>query len=138
MLRDAQHSLELGKYEISLITMGIMFELLVTLHLAKFNDNSYFIKIQQDNIKEIYVNKPSFVPRYFKYVLNLITSKELNMDTLDAVDFIYKVRDKLTHGKNLYDIELIKESRINEYNIRDIWQSLIYYSNEVCDYFYSL
>jgi len=138
LLKDAQHSLELGKYEISLITMGIMFELLVTLHLAKFTDNSCFNEIHQDNTEEIYVNKPSFVPRYFKYGLTLITSKELNMDTLDAVDFIYKVRDKLTHGEELYDIQLIKESGITEYNIRDIWQRLIYYSNEVCDYFYRL
>ena len=116
-----------------------MFELLVTSHLAKlFDINGHFAEIQQDTIKEIYVNKTSFVPGYLKYELELITSKQLSMDTLDAVDFIYKVRDKLSRGKDLYDIELIKESGINEHNIRDIWQNLISYSNEVYEYFYSL
>lgn len=133
-LRVAEHSFEQEKYEISLITMASMFDLLVSSHLAKFfDDKGDFAKVNQGN-----VNNPSFVQRYFKYGLTLITSKELNIDTLDAVDFIYKVEDKLVHGKNLYDIQLIKERGINEYNIRDTWQALIYYSNEVYDYFYNI
>ncbi|MBP8893768.1 MAG: hypothetical protein KBH09_15555 [Saprospiraceae bacterium] len=131
LLRDAEHAMELGKYEISIIYMAITTEMLVTSALSEFlDDYGIFIDPYKKEINNIYGGRPSFVEKYFEYGLTLKTDKKMPEDLLGYVDFIYRIRNKLAHGRQIYDIDLIKENEINEYNIRDHWRD---FHNKIID-----
>lgn len=140
LIRDAEHAMELGKYEISLIYMAIVVELLISSALNGYlKDNGKFkSKVHEAKIKTLFGEKASFVDRYFSYGLSLITNKKLSDEVLQYIDFIYKLRNKLAHGKQLFEIELIKENDIDELNIRDYLQEFINNITEVHNFLFEL
>ena len=140
-LRDAEYLIDIGKYEISLINMAIMIEFLVKAQLSNFlDDNDYFIKVHARNIKSIYGDKASFVERYFRYGLTLVTEKYLSDDIHDTIDFIYKVRNKLAHGKKLQDLKMVNENDdlVNENEMSHLFKQLFNNVVEIYNYFYDL
>lgn len=140
LIRDAEHSMELGKYEISLIYMAIEIELLITSALNGFlKDNGKFkSKKHEEKIKSLFGEKASFVDRYFSYGLSLLTDKKISDEVLPYIVFIYKLRNKLAHGKQLFEIELLKENGINELNIRDYLRDFINNVTEAHNFFFDL
>jgi hypothetical protein len=139
LLRDAEHAMELGKYEISIIYMAITIEMLVTSALSDFlDDNGSFSDHHKKEITDMYGSRPSFIEKYFEYGLALKADKKMPKDLIDYVDFIYRVRNKLAHGRQIYDIDLIIENGINEYNIRDYWHDLHNKAIEVHNWFFDL
>lgn len=136
LLRDAEHNMELGKYEISLINMAISIELLVTYSLRHILGNKgIFDNTHKQKIVAIYGRGASFVDKYFRYGIPLVTDSVLEEDILGSIDFIYKLRNKLAHGKNFYDIKIVRENNIDEYNVRAIWFDLLSVSTDVYNYF---
>lgn len=139
MLRDAEHSADLGKYEMSIIYMATTIELLVTSALSNYLDeNGEFKKIHKKKIESLYGKKTSFVNRYFDYGLTLITDKKLEDGIIEGINFIYRLRNRLAHGKLFLDIDLIKENGIDVYNIRNYCNQLIICIDEVYNFFYEL
>lgn len=138
LIRDAEHSMELGKYEISLIYMAIVIEFLITSVLTGFLTSTGEFKSQKhkEKIKELYGNKPSFVDKYFNYGLSLLTDEKLSDEVLNFIYFIYRVRNKLAHGKQLFEIRDIKDNNINELNVKSYWFDLINKTTEVHNFFY--
>ncbi|MEA4825149.1 MAG: hypothetical protein VB130_00720 [Clostridium sp.] len=140
-LKEAEHLIYIGKYELSLINMAIMIEFLVTSQLSSFLDNQGHFKNRNKHSKEIaqrYGERPTFCEKYFKYGLQLVTSEILSDNILNTIDFIYKVRDKLAHGKKLQDIKLLKEVLTNEYQMKDLFWQLLNDVIEVYNYFFDL
>lgn len=139
LLREAESSNDLGKYEISILNMAIMLELLVTATLDKFlNSKGRFKGEHGDNLKKEFDNRPSFADKYFVFGLRLITDVELSADIIESIDLIYKVRDKIAHGKKIYDIKIIKEKAIDETNIKNVMRNLLSKSIDTYNYFYDL
>lgn len=139
LIRDSEHSMDLGKYEISLIYMAISVELLVTSALTDYlNEKGKFTGEHKRSIELLYGTCPKFVDKYFNYGISLITSKKLPEKTLEMVDFIYTLRNRIAHGKLLYEIDLMVENNIDIHNIRDYWFSFIQCVTEVYNYFFEL
>jgi len=135
LLREAEHLTEIGNYELALINMAIMIEFLITYKLKDIiNDNGYFGTSYSDELKERYKN-PSFVDKYFRYGLGLIGNQRPSDELLETIDYIYKVRNKLAHGKQLYTIKFIKDNEITPYNIGEIWNDLLISVNEIYYFF---
>ena len=131
--------MELGKYEISIIYMAITTEMLVTSALAEFlDDNGNFSDNHKKEINNIYGNRPSFIEKYFEYGLALKTDKKMPEELIGYADFIYRVRNKLAHGRQIYDIDLIIECGINEYNIKSYWRDFHNQIIEVHNWFFDL
>ena len=71
LLRDAEHAMELGKYEISIIYMAITLEMLGTSALSDFlDDNGNFSDHHKKEITNMYGSRPSFMEKYFEYGIN--------------------------------------------------------------------
>lgn len=139
LLRDAEHSMEMGKYEISIIYMAIMIEFLVISQLSDYlDDNGNYKEPHKTKIEQSYGRRPSFVDKHFRYGLPLITDNKLPEEVLISTDFIYRVRNKLAHGKPLFEIEVINDNNITELNIRDIWFDLINDTAQVYNFFYDI
>lgn len=136
LLREAEHLTEIGNYELALINMSIMIEFLVTSKLTDFiNDNGYFRSSYSDELEKRYGKRPSFVERYFLYGLSLLGNQGPSDELLETIDYIYKIRDKLAHGKQLYTIKLIRDNEITPYNIGEIWNNLLIDINEIYYFF---
>jgi len=135
MLREAEHLTEIGNYELALINMAIMIEFLITAKLTDFIDeNGYFLSSYSAEFKKQY-KTPTFVEKYFLYGLSLLGDQKPSHDLLESIDYIYKVRSKLAHGKRLYTIKIINDNEITPYNIGDIWNYLLINVNEIYYFF---
>lgn len=136
LIRDAEHSMEIGKYEISIVYMAIMLEFLVASHLSLYlKEDGTYKQPHKTKIEKIYGKRPSFANRHFKYGVSLITDHKLPDDIILSVDFIYKMRNKIAHGTPLYEIDIVNENNIKEFNIRYIWFDLINDITEVYNFF---
>lgn len=136
LLREVEVSYEMGKYELCFLNMAIMCELLVTSALDDYLcSNGRFKSQYKDKLIASYGERPSFADRYFKYGLTYVSDDVLDQEIIDAVDFVYKVRDKLAHGNILYEVPIIKDTGINVGNIRLYIWSLFNDMSLVYDYF---
>lgn len=140
LIRDAGHSIELGKYEISLIYMAIVSEFLIKSALSRYlNNNGYFKSPHhEENVKNLFGENASFADRYYLYGLTLLTNKKLPHEVLEYIDFIYKIRNKLAHGKQLFEINLLKQNGINESNIRGYLYDFLNNVTEVHNFLFDL
>lgn len=139
ILRDVESNLELGKYEICFLYLAIDVEMMIKSKLSDFlNDNGYFKNEYVMDIQELYGKYPRFVEKYFLYGLTLITDKQIDEDIINSVDFIFKVRNKLAHGVNLYDIEILKNNDINELNIRNYLHGCLNKTKDIHNFLFDL
>jgi hypothetical protein len=115
-LRDAEHFIDVGKYEIAIINMAIMLEFLINTKLKDYLDDkgSYKDQIHKDYIKNNYCNNgwPSFADKCYRYGLTIVDGKTFDEEILETIDIIYKTRDKIAHGKKLKDTPFMKTNKI--------------------------
>lgn len=138
--RDAEHMADIGRFDLSILNMAMMFEFLVKYILRDYLDENgrYIDDTHRENIKSLFGKSATFKERYFDYGLHLVTTQLLPKSLLDSIDFIYKVRNKLAHGKRLEEINYIKEVGIEEYKIKDFFHDLLNDTVEVYNYFFDL
>lgn len=140
LLRVSEHFIDVGNFEMAIINMATMLEYLVKVPLSKYLDNDGYFKGKKH--KDIITAKygqgrrPSFVDKFYKYGLSLITKVKLDSQTLKIVDEIYRTRDKIAHGKRLSETPLIRMYHIepNEYKdfLEDLYESCV----DVYDFFH--
>lgn len=139
LLREIEVSYEMGKYELCFLNMAIMAELLVTSVLDNYLcGNGRFKSQYRNELITLYGHRPSFVNKYFRFGLSLVSNKVIESDVIDSVDFIYKVRDKIAHGNTLYTIQVLTDNCIDVSNIRDVVWNLYNDMIDVYNYFYEL
>lgn len=141
-LRDAEHLIEVGKFEIALINLANMLEFLVKVQLRDLLDDNGRFKDKQhkDKIIELFGQdgNPSFADKYYNYGLKLIGGLSLPKELLDTVDLIYKTRNKLAHGYRLNETKLISENEVLDYNYHLLLHSLLNDCIELYNYFHDL
>lgn len=132
-LNESDYFLDMGKYEMSLINMAVMIEILVTTRLSSMlNESGYFkdSKLQKKH------SRKSFVEKYFCFGLTSIGLDLPDEDLLESVDIIMKTRNKIMHkGKTLSeafsDIGYIIEPKDLPFHIHGFHQD----SEQIYEYF---
>lgn len=127
LICDAENNVDLGKYDIALLVMAITLEYMIKSLLGHdlLNSDGSFREVYKQELEVQYGERRiSFSDRYYRYGLSKL-SKCLEEGLLKDIDFIFKVRNKLAHGVQLFDISLLIEKSINQYNIRMCLEDLI-------------
>lgn len=138
-LRDAEHYIDFGKFEMDIVNMATMLEFVIKFQLKGYlNRNGYYkLKTHKDNVCNLYGGRPSFTNRYFRYGLGLITDKTLDENMLNTIDLIYTARDKIAHGKRIHETKIILSKKIEAPDYRDtlmdLYENCIDVYNFFCD-----
>lgn len=149
-LKEGEYFFEIGRYNSSIIQFAIILEYLIDYQLnlkGMIDEEGKYKKPYIDlcnNLWKKKVGKSNYrIPfsfRKYVYVLSEF-GFALDRDVINAIDSVYKTRNKLAHGYDLYEtfkiygITIDDGEPVTEYNVWDCFVIISQYMTKVYNFF---